>query len=126
MPAQLTDVGLGVVLTQPGGTLADEPLLDLLGLARRLANPARVEQAERLLASQSIARILRGEPTTPVPFQSPAGQAAGDRAVEILDAAPPATVAAMLEWAAASGVVLPERGPRTVRADAPRPGGSRA
>jgi GTPase-associated protein 1, N-terminal domain type 2/GTPase-associated protein 1, C-terminal domain/GTPase-associated protein 1, middle domain len=108
MPPQLADVGLGVVLAQPEGALADELLLDLLGLARRLANPARVEQAERLLASQSVAHILRGEPTTPVPFQSPAGQAAGDRAVEILDAAPPTTVAAMLEWAAASGVILPE------------------
>jgi GTPase-associated protein 1, N-terminal domain type 2/GTPase-associated protein 1, C-terminal domain/GTPase-associated protein 1, middle domain len=105
---QLTDVGLGVVLAQPDGTLADERLADLLGLARRLASPARVEQAECLLAGQAMTHIMRGEPTTPVRFQSPAARIASDRAAGILATAPPATVQAMLEWAAASGLPLPE------------------
>ena len=108
MQAQLIDVGLGVVLTQPDGTLTDERLADLLGLARRLVSPARVEQAERLLASQAAAHIMRGEPATPVRFQSAAANTARDRAVEILEEAPPEIVRAMLSWAAASGVALPE------------------
>lgn len=108
MPAQLTDVGLGVALAQPDGTLSDERLVGLLGLARRLASPARVEQAERLLAGQAAAHIMRGEPATPVRFQSPAAQTARDRAVEILEEAPAEIVRAMLSWAAASGVALPE------------------
>jgi hypothetical protein len=108
MPAQLTDVGLGVALAQPEGTLTDERLMDLLGLARRVASPARVEQAERLLAGQAVAHIRRGEPATPVPFRSPAAQVACDLAAGILDSAPPATVGAMLEWTAASGVELPD------------------
>jgi hypothetical protein len=108
MPTQLTDVGLGVVLAQPDGTLTDERLTDLLGLARRLVSPARVEQAERLLASQAAAHIMRGEPATPVRFQSAAAKTARDRAVEILEEAPPEIVRATLSWAAASGVALPE------------------
>ena len=108
MSAQLTDVGLGVALAQPDGTLTDERLMGLLGLARRLASPARVEQAERLLAGQAAAHIMRGESATPVRFQSPAAQIVRGWAVEILEEAPPEIVRAMLSWAAASGVELPE------------------
>lgn len=108
MPAQLTDVALAVVLAQPDGTLSGERLNDLLGLARRLASPAKVEQAERLLAGQAFADLIQGEPATPVRFQSPVAGAARDRAVRLLDEAPPATVQALLEWAAASGVLPPE------------------
>jgi hypothetical protein len=108
MPAQLTDVALGVVLTQPDGTLSGERLTDLLGLARGLANPAKVEQAERLLADHAIAGLMRGESTTPVRFQSPVAADARDRAIRLLDEAPPGTVQALLAWAAASGVLPPE------------------
>ena len=61
MPPQLTEVALGVVLTQPDGTLTGERLADLLSLARRLGSTARAEQAERLLADRAIADIVRGE-----------------------------------------------------------------
>ena len=108
MPAQLTDVALGIMLTQPDGTLSGERLTDLQGLAGRLASPAKVEQAERLLAAQAIADLTRGEPATPVRFQSPVAAAARDRAAALLEEAPPATVLALLEWAAASGVLPPE------------------
>ena len=108
MSAQLTDVGLGVALAQPDGTLTDERLAGLLGLARRLASPARVEQAERLLASQAAAHIMRGEPTTPVRFQSPATQIARDRTVEILEEAPPEIVRGDAELGGRLGVALPE------------------
>ena len=108
MQAQLADVGLGVLLAQPEGTLTGERLTDLLGLARRLASPARIEQAERLLGRQAVTHILRGQQAAPVPFRSPAAQAARDQAAGILDTAPPATVLAMLEWTAASGIGLPD------------------
>ncbi len=108
MPAQLTDVALGVLLTQPAGTLSSERLTGLLSLARRLASPAKVEQAERLLADQAIADLMRGEPATPVRFRSPVAEAARARAADLLEEAPPTTVSALLEWAAASGVLPPE------------------
>jgi hypothetical protein len=108
MPTQLADVALGVILTQPDEAPSGERLTGLLGLARRLASPARAEQAERLLTDQAIADLMRGEPVTPVRFQSPAAAAARDRAVRLLDEAPSATVGALLDWAAASGVPPPE------------------
>jgi GTPase-associated protein 1, N-terminal domain type 2/GTPase-associated protein 1, C-terminal domain/GTPase-associated protein 1, middle domain len=108
MPAQLTDVALGVLLTQPAGTLSSERLTGLLALARRLASPAKVEQAERLLADQAIADLMRGEAATPVRFRSPAAEAARARAADLLEEAPPTMVPALLEWAAASGVLPPE------------------
>ena len=112
MSAQLTDVALGFllgfVLTQPNGTLTGERLTDLLGLARRLGSPAKVEQAERLLADQTIADLIRGGTATPVQFRSPVGEATRSRAADLLDEAPPATVRALLEWAGASGVLPPE------------------
>jgi hypothetical protein len=79
-----------------------------MSLARRLASPAKVEQAERLLADQAIADLMRGEPATPVRFRSPVAEAARARAADLLEEAPPTTVPALLEWAAASGVLPPE------------------
>ena len=112
MPPQLTDVALGVVLgvvpAQPDGALSGERLTDLLRLARRLVSPAKVEQAERLLADQAIADLKRGKPATPVRFQSPVAEAARDRTAGLLEEAPTATVRALLDWAAASGVLPPE------------------
>ena len=59
------------LLTQPDGTLSSERLTDLLGLARRLASPAKVEQAERLLADQAIADLIRGEAADAGPVPEP-------------------------------------------------------
>jgi hypothetical protein len=108
MPPGLTDVGLGVTLAQPAGTLSDEQLRELLNLARRLPAPPRAEHLERLLAERAIARIARDEPAAPVPLASPALQAARDLAIEALDAATPRQALALLEWTAASGIALPE------------------
>jgi len=108
MPAQVADVGLGVVLAQPAGTLTDARLTGLLGLARRLPAPARAEQLERLLTGRAIAHLRAGEPATAVPLASPAAQIAGEQAAEILAVATPATAMAVLDWAAASGIMLPE------------------
>src|SRR5215472_6898207 len=73
LPAQLADVALGVTLAhaspggttspdpaaQPDGALADERLLGLLDLARRLPLPARAAELESLLAARAVAHIAR-------------------------------------------------------------------
>jgi hypothetical protein len=108
MPPGLADVGLGVALDQPDGMLSDEQLHELLNLARRLPAPPRAQALEHLLAERAIAHITRGEPAAPVPFASPAVQAARDLVVGALDAVSPQQALALLEWAAACGIELPE------------------
>ena len=108
MPAQLADVVLGVALAQPDGTLADQRLLDLLDLAWRLPAPARVERLELLLAGRAVTHLARGEAAVPVRLTSAAADAARVQAAQILAAATPATALAVLEWAAASEVALPD------------------
>jgi hypothetical protein len=103
---ELADVGLGVALAGADGTLSDERLIDLLGLARRLAAPARAEHLERVLVGRAFTHIARGEPVVPVRLTSPAAETARDVAIEMLDVVTPATVLAVLEWSAASGVML--------------------
>jgi hypothetical protein len=108
MPTQLADVVLGVALAQPDGTLTDQRLLDLLDLARRLPAPARVERLELLLAERAVTHLARGEAAVPVRLTSAAAEAARARAAQVLGVATPATALAVLEWAAASEVVLPD------------------
>ena len=108
LPAQLADVVLGAALAQPDGTLTDQRLLDLLGLAGRLPAAARVERLERLLAGRAVAHLARGEPAMPVRLTSAATGDARGRAAQVLATATPATALAVLEWAAASEVMLPE------------------
>ena len=108
MPTGLADMSLGVALAQPPEMLSEEQLHELLDLARRLPTPPRAEALERLLAERAIARITRGEPAAPVPLASPAVQAARDLAIGALDAASPQQALALLKWAAASGIALPE------------------
>lgn len=108
MPAQLADVVLGVALAQPDGTLTDQRLLDLLDLARRLPAPARVERLELLLAERAVTHLARGEAAVPVRLTSAAAEAARARAAQVLGVATPATALSVLEWAAASEVVLPD------------------
>jgi len=108
MPPELADVGLGVALDQPDGMLSDEQLHELLNLARRLPAPPRAEALEHLLTERAIAHITQGEPAAPVPLASPAVQAARDLALGALDAVSPQQALALLEWAAACGIELPE------------------
>jgi GTPase-associated protein 1, N-terminal domain type 2/GTPase-associated protein 1, C-terminal domain/GTPase-associated protein 1, middle domain len=108
MPAQLADAVLGVALAQPDGTLTDQRLLDLLDLAWRLPAPARVERLELLLAERAITHLAHGEVAVPVRLTSAAAETAQARAAEVLRVATPATALAVLEWAAASEVVLPD------------------
>lgn len=105
---QLADVALGVALAEPDGTLADDRLIDLLGLARRLAALSRAEHLERLLVDRAITHIRHGQPATPVRLASPAAQTAGEAAIEILHSAGVRTVLAALSWAAASRVMPPD------------------
>ncbi len=103
---ELADVGLGVALAGPDGTLGDERLIDLLALARRLDVPARAEHLERLLVGRAFTHIAHGEPAITIRLASPAAETARDVAIEMLDTVTPATVLAVLEWSAASGVML--------------------
>jgi GTPase-associated protein 1 len=105
---ELADVGLGVALGGPDGTLDDERLIDLLTLARRLAAPARAEHLERLLVGRAFMHIAHGEPAATVRLASPAAETARDVAIDMLDTVTPATVLAVLGWSAASGVMLPD------------------
>jgi GTPase-associated protein 1 len=108
MPAQLADAVLGVALAQPDGTLTDQRLLDLLDLAWRLPAQARVERLELLLAERAVTHLAHGEAAVPVRLTSAAAEAARVRATQVLGVATPATALAVLEWAAASEVVLPD------------------
>jgi hypothetical protein len=108
MPVQLADVVLGVALAQPDGTLADQRLLDLLDLAWRLPAPARVGRLELLLAERAVTHLARGEAAVPVRLTGAAADAARVQATQVLAAATPATALAVLQWAAASEVVLPD------------------
>src|SRR5215467_10893116 len=108
MPVQLADAVLGVALAQPDGTLTDQRLLDLLDLAWRLPAQARVERLELLLAERAIAHLACGEAAVPVRLTSAAADAVRAQAARVLAAATPATALAVLKWAAASEVVLPD------------------
>jgi hypothetical protein len=108
IPPELVDVALGVPLAQPDGTLADERLRDLLGLARQMASPARAEHLERLLADRAVAHIARGEPAMPVALRTPAADSARGTVAAILDSAAPTTALAALDWASASGIPVPD------------------
>ena len=96
------------MLAQPADALTDDRLIRLLGLARRLPAPARAEHLERLLAGRALAHLRAGEPATSVPLGSPAAQAAGEQATELLEAATPAAALAVLDWAAGSGLTVAE------------------
>jgi GTPase-associated protein 1, N-terminal domain type 2/GTPase-associated protein 1, C-terminal domain/GTPase-associated protein 1, middle domain len=108
LPSALADVVLGVALAQPGWSLTDERLVDLLAVARGLAVPVRVEHLERLIVGRAIAHLGRGEPTVPVRLTSPAVEIAREQAAAILEVAPPDRALAVLEWTSASGAVLPD------------------
>ena len=103
---ELADVGLGVAAAGPDVTLGDERLIDLLTLARRLAAPARAEHLERLLVGRAFMHIAHGEPAVTIRLSSPAAETASDVAIDMLNTVTPATVLAVLEWSAASGVML--------------------
>jgi len=103
---ELADIGIGVALAGPDGTLGDERLIDLLTLSRRLPAPARAEHLERLLVGRAFMQIAHGEPVVTVRLTSPAAETARDVAIDMLDTLTPATVLAVLEWSAASGVLL--------------------
>jgi GTPase-associated protein 1, N-terminal domain type 2/GTPase-associated protein 1, middle domain/GTPase-associated protein 1, C-terminal domain len=108
LPADVADVVLGVSLAQPEESLTEERLTTLHGLARRVSTSVHVAHIEDLLIERAITRISRGEPTAGVQLTSRGAEAAATRAAGLLDGATPATALAVLDWAAASGVTLPD------------------
>ena len=116
---ELADVGLGVALAGPDGTLGDGRLTDLLALARRLAAPARAEHLERLLAGRAFTQITRGEPADHGPARQPGRRdraRRGDRDAGRGHARDGAGATGMVRHLRGDAV---RRGSRTVRADAP-------
>jgi hypothetical protein len=108
LSSQHADIALGVTLGQSDAALADGRLLGLLGLARKLPGPARAEQLEHLLVERAVTHIAHGEPAEPVRLSSEPAVTAQNRAAAILHTATPATALALLAWAAACGVMLPD------------------
>ena len=108
MPVPLADAALGVTLSQPDEMLSDERLLGLLGMARQLPAADRAGRLEALLSERALAHLIRGEPALPVRLTGPAAAAAQARAVQVLGASTPGTALALLDWAAESGLVLPD------------------
>src|SRR5262249_60273925 len=73
-----------------------------------LPGEAQVGRLELLLAGRAVAHPARGEAAVPVRLTSAAAEAARVRAAQVLGTATPATALAVLEWATASEVVLPD------------------
>lgn len=109
MAPPLVDVALGVVLSQPTGTLTDERLTGLLELAHEVPAPSRIEPLETILTDRAITHLSRGEAATPVALTGPTAATVRDRAAELLATAPLATAVLLLGWTEASGAVLAER-----------------
>jgi hypothetical protein len=108
MPVPLADAGLGVTLSQQEAALSDERLAGLLGLARQLPTADRAGRLEFLLTERAMMRLNRGEAPLPVPLTGPAAEVARAGAAELLSAATPAMALTVLEWAAGSGLALPD------------------
>ena len=109
LSAELADVVLGVVLAQPHQALTDERLAGLLAVARQLPAPARGDDLERLLAERAVAHLARGQPAVALRFAGQAGaEAARAAAIGLLRMAAPPVALALLDWAAACGVILPD------------------
>jgi GTPase-associated protein 1, N-terminal domain type 2/GTPase-associated protein 1, middle domain/GTPase-associated protein 1, C-terminal domain len=108
LPDQLADVALGVTLDQPDGTLPSQRLLELLGLARRLAAADRVNRLELILAERALTRLARGERAVPVPLTGQAASDAARAAGRLLGSAPPHVALCVLDWVTASGLSIPD------------------
>ena len=111
---QLAEIALGVALTQANEALSDEALsddrlTDLLSLARRLPAAAHTEHLECVLAGRAITHLTHDEQARPLRLTSPAAvAAAAGQVVRALRMSPPAVARALLDWAQASGVRLPD------------------
>jgi hypothetical protein len=108
MPVPLADAGLGVTLSQQEAALSDERLVGLLGLARQLPAADRAGRLEVLVSDRALARLARGEAPLPVPLTGAAAENARAGAAEVLGTATPAMALTVLEWAAESGLALPD------------------
>jgi GTPase-associated protein 1, N-terminal domain type 2/GTPase-associated protein 1, C-terminal domain/GTPase-associated protein 1, middle domain len=108
MPQRIAEVALGIPLNQPEGRLSDRRLADLHALAQALPVPGLIPRMERVLAGRSLARLAQGQWAPPVELTGPAAEEARAEAIRLLRAAAPATALAVLQWAAGSGLSLPD------------------
>jgi hypothetical protein len=108
MPPPVAETALGIPLGQPDGALSDRRLAELHALARSLPAPGLTARLGLALAERSLTRLAAGQWASPVPLAGEAAEQARARALRIIGAATPATALAVLEWAAGSGLSLPE------------------
>lgn len=108
MPAQLAEVALGVAVSRLDETVPDRSVSELLELARRLPAPDRAEELERALAGRAVRQLSAGQPARPVRLISPAVETARNLVAAAIAGAAPGTAVALVQWAADSGVPLPD------------------
>jgi len=108
MPPEVAEVALGIPLGQPDGALSDRRLAELHAVARALPAPGLAVRLELTLAERSLARLADGQWAPAVPLSDQAAAQARATVMRILTAATPASALAVLDWAAASGLALPD------------------
>ena len=99
---------LGLLLAQPAEPLTTERLIQLLGLAGQAGAADQVADIEDLLIEDAVSRIRAGQPAGPARLSERGTAAARDRAAGLLEGATARTVRAVLNWAAAWQLGLPE------------------
>lgn len=108
IPEAVADAVIGAALALPAALQSDQLLRELLDRARRLPASGRVQHIERLLAELVVSSISRGAEPVPVRLSPRSESMAIKLAGHALDQASPAVALAVLDWAAASGVALPD------------------
>jgi hypothetical protein len=110
MPPPVAELALGIPLSQPEGALSDRRLAELQALTRRLPAPGLAVRLELTLVERSLSRLAQGQWAPAVRLTDPdAEENARARAVRLLDASTPTAALAVVGWAAASGLSLPDR-----------------
>lgn len=108
MPRQLADVAFGVLLSQPEGAPSDKRLAELHALTRALPAPDLADRLELRLAERSLTRLAQGERVLPLLLADRGAEEVRAQVVRILGTGTPAVASALLTWASASGLSLPD------------------
>ena len=110
MPPPVAELALNIPFSQPEGALSDRRLAELQALARELPAPGLTVRLELTLVQRSLSRLAQGQWPPTVRLTDPgAEEEARARAVRLLDTATPTAALAIVGWAAASGLSLPDR-----------------
>ena len=108
LPAAAADAVLGLLLAQPAEPLTGERLIQLLALAGQAGAADQVASIEDLLIEDAVGRISAGQPVGPARLTERGTGMARDRAIQLLEGATARTALAVLDWAVAWYLGLPE------------------